>query len=150
MWQFLALGKVVLGTFMLCKACTKQCCWRWHLSMLLLTPLCLFGCALYFGSVWLRGSCSPQCEFILLSAAVSHLRCLPEQTPPELGLHWIAAVTGHQLWWCSEDVTSLIYLLSSMMWCPTGAVALARYFAWIDIWNPLSNILPVAAIEGET
>lgn len=102
MWQSLALGNIILGAFVLCEACAKECCWPWHLSMLLLAPVCLLGCALYFGSVWLQGSRSPQCEFILLSAAVSHLRCLPEQMPPELGLHWIAAIAEHQLRWCSE------------------------------------------------
>lgn len=102
MWQSLALGKVVLEELVLCEACSKQCCWPWHLSMLLLALLCVFSCALYFGSLWLWGSHSLQCEFILLSTVVFHLCCLLKQTS------WLhqTAVTGHQLWWCSEYVTS--------------------------------------------
>lgn len=137
MWQSPALGNITLGAFVLCEAYTKQCCWPWHLSMLLLAPVCLFGCALYFGSVWLRGSRSLQREFILLSTAVSHLRSSPKQTPPELGSCRVAAVAGRQLWWCPVYVTSHIHLLSSTMWCPTGAAASATYFACVFIWKSI-------------
>lgn len=79
------------------KLCWKN--WPWHLSMLLLALLWEFGCALYFGSLWLWRNHYLQCEFILLSTVVFHLGCLLKQTA---WLHQTAAVTGHQLCWCSE------------------------------------------------
>lgn len=116
---------------------TSPCC-RWLHSV--------FSCALSFGSLWLWGSHSLQCEFILLSIVAFHLSCLLKQTA---WLHQTAAVTGHQLWWCSE------YVMSSHLSPFLHDVSLGQQHWPFSLHgfmseNPFLKVSPLAFVEGET